>query len=533
MSREYSYPVTKFFGLGGAGGLIEMTYAELKDLKQQNALTEGQLYLLTDYQTKYLMPFITPQLIYTVTEIEPLILISVSSNLFSPIAHSNKYPNDIIYYSFDDNNCGDTNNTPRNGFIQRRIDTVNNIDVPLDWRNMVFPVFKATAAAWSSGSVTANNFYQIGNNIYRALRTATPTSENDDTTLLLICNINDYTFSGLTNFSQLSIDKSDYALRYTFNQNASLTEKNPAKMTGAVNPKNILILSESDSGIQGNIFLFDSKFNMPFNITIGNGSYANIFIKSSGNITLGAGCHSNIFKDSLGHIKIGDSCNNNIIGGVYHEISNNCIKNIITNGYNKLAQNIENVNILGYRNIIEIACNNISIINSQSQNNYIGQNSRNIYASAIFTNNKIGVDTRNIILNYSFYNSSIGDSCDNIEIKNSSMSLILGNNCYNFDIMVANLSNVSFEAGCTISASGSFILSNCDFGSNCGINITGAANQSFNNIKTANSLSFNITSTLMTSINSITASKEIFVDQSGNNKLRYLTATNVWTYLAL
>lgn len=87
---------------GSVGGVTEVTYDELITLMGNSGLTANQSYLLTDYQTVYLIPY-TQELGYG--EIEPLLLTASSTYELKPEAYSLLYPDDIIYYC-PNNNSG-------------------------------------------------------------------------------------------------------------------------------------------------------------------------------------------------------------------------------------------------------------------------------------------------------------------------------------------------------------------------------------------------------------------------------------------
>jgi hypothetical protein len=73
--------------------------------------------------------------------IEPLILTALSANTISNICYSSLYPQDIIYYDYSDNEYlqdDNTNNGLRKGWIYKRIDTILNIKIPYDFRNIKY-----------------------------------------------------------------------------------------------------------------------------------------------------------------------------------------------------------------------------------------------------------------------------------------------------------------------------------------------------------------------------------------------------------
>ena len=78
------------------GGLIEVTYDELVNLKNTSTLVKGQNYLLTDYETTYIQPVTSVNKSSDV--IEPLIITATDVNKLHNVCKSTLYPQDIVYY---------------------------------------------------------------------------------------------------------------------------------------------------------------------------------------------------------------------------------------------------------------------------------------------------------------------------------------------------------------------------------------------------------------------------------------------------
>lgn len=185
------------FSGGGGGYQGEFTYQELKDLISSNSLVVGGLYVISDYQTKYLQPWTS--VIKQSNEIEKLLLKAISVSSFDYVCGSVNYPNDTVYYNFNMNICED-NITPRNGFITRRIDNFYNIDYPEDWRNIVYArwsidnqYYKLNSvntlySTWSSGTpVTAGRLYKDNlGNINICYVSGNATSDSDSNFFALI-----------------------------------------------------------------------------------------------------------------------------------------------------------------------------------------------------------------------------------------------------------------------------------------------------------------------------------------------------------
>lgn len=177
-------------GPPGSGSTIqEVTYAQLKNLVDSGVLIPEQEYRITDFYTEYTqdgfqwilewdenfsygygMVIKRPDSQYQWiawrslqngnvgnvpeetegvwwerafafvyrTPVEPIIVRAISNSEISPIARSEQYPFDDIYY--DINSTGKSGISPK-GWITRRVDRVNNIDVPFDWRHIKFIAF--------------------------------------------------------------------------------------------------------------------------------------------------------------------------------------------------------------------------------------------------------------------------------------------------------------------------------------------------------------------------------------------------------
>lgn len=112
----------------------EVTYAELAALISGSDLIQGRQYLITDYRTTHTVPGTVD---LNTGSLEPIIVTAVDSNSLASLALSTIYPNDILYYNVSNVDQSKVQNQTM-GFINRRIDTENNIDVPFDFRNVKF-----------------------------------------------------------------------------------------------------------------------------------------------------------------------------------------------------------------------------------------------------------------------------------------------------------------------------------------------------------------------------------------------------------
>jgi len=188
-ASDFATAITAIFtGLEGGGGssYLFITYAELVALINSSGLVAGTQYEISDFATvhyivdangeQYLGDIITG-----VTE--PLIVVAGSVNTINKIARSTLYPQDIIYYDWDENNWLDDLSfadltgapvivTGFKGVVYFRHDTILDNYCGYDFRNCKFRRWKTAAAAYNAGtSYSAGNIVDGGDNfIYRSLQ---------------------------------------------------------------------------------------------------------------------------------------------------------------------------------------------------------------------------------------------------------------------------------------------------------------------------------------------------------------------------
>jgi hypothetical protein len=133
-------------------------------------LVPGQKYLINDYQTVHIIPNTSD---VNTGPVEPLLVTASSTNTLEPIAYSTIFPQDIIYYNIE--NDQDMVPGSTKGYIYRRIDTLQNNDIGLDYRNVKFRRWQinvTTSDSTGSGSTYSQGavVLQTGtNNIYLKL----------------------------------------------------------------------------------------------------------------------------------------------------------------------------------------------------------------------------------------------------------------------------------------------------------------------------------------------------------------------------
>lgn len=126
-------PIGKGTASGGDGDPIFVTYSELKELADTYGLKIGQRYTITDYRTTHVIPGTQD---INEGNIEPLTVMAILNNRLDPVARSLIHIEDIVYYNIKNNHSMVPGCTK--GYIYRRIDTVRNNDIGMDWRNIKY-----------------------------------------------------------------------------------------------------------------------------------------------------------------------------------------------------------------------------------------------------------------------------------------------------------------------------------------------------------------------------------------------------------
>jgi len=157
------------------------TYSGLTIGASTSNLVVGQYYLMTDFQTCYDQPNYTNQGVaittgnYKTGTTEPILLLAISANEFSPTVYSTLYPKDKISYDFTWSTT-EVTGSPAKGRITERIDQYNN-RADYDFRAVQFIRYQAflsedyytgTVSIDGSGNVVGvgtdfDNTFSVGN----------------------------------------------------------------------------------------------------------------------------------------------------------------------------------------------------------------------------------------------------------------------------------------------------------------------------------------------------------------------------------
>lgn len=157
----------KRFGIS-SGGLTNITYNNLAVAVAGNTLVAGTWYKITDYQTVHTIPQSTAT---NTGAVEPLIIQALTTNNLAPIAYSETYPQDIIYYNIENDTTKVVGCTK--GWISRRIDTDYQNDISFDFRAVKFRRYASNfTSVYNAGTTYARFDYVINGAgfIYRSVQ---------------------------------------------------------------------------------------------------------------------------------------------------------------------------------------------------------------------------------------------------------------------------------------------------------------------------------------------------------------------------
>ena len=370
-------------------GVINKTYDELVTLVSNSELIIGQKYVITDFRTVYRKPNGYEVDDYTVIQkwltdgretdpnpslVEPLMITAATENKFAAKAISLLYPEDIIYFSFDEDMGSLTkgyemfDNVNTKGFIYRRINK-NKVDMPYDFRNVKWRRWEVDYTAISVWNTTST--YYIGqlvrnsgtanNIIYVATKSVSanqnPTASDSTywiplmsvTTSAYLATSNTYDNYGSLNNGWAVVFDRDFGVGYT-NVIVPVTGNYRDLSTFSMNNglSDISVDSyrcRNNSVKSGYNFIFYSNGNNFYYNTIGNNFNSNTIGNNFNSNTIGNNFNSNTIGNNFYYNTIGNNFNSNTIGNYfysntignyfyYNTIGNNFYSNTIGNYFN-------------------------------------------------------------------------------------------------------------------------------------------------------------------------------------------------------
>lgn len=363
-----------------ATNVQQVNYNTIINNITNQTLVPGVTYQLTDFQTTY------NQSVSNVAMVGPhesLFLLAVTPGAFAPIAYSSLFPQDVIYY-----NPLNDGRIPGSlmGYIYRRIDTEKNIDLPLDWRNILYRRYALNVTSiWANGTTYS--------------KTSVVIDPSDHTAIY---------FSKRDSNTGHALTTSAYWYKFDW-ANGSFTS--PTKDTWE--------LGKNGTGVPIN-----PSSNAGYSIPVTNTSFQDYKIFSTGvttntfNVSVKASEDINLL-DSNNSVFYGSNISENIIG---NKFINNTIGNFFQNNtigdsfaYNSIASNFtfNNLDKLFYKNVIGTFFKNnksgssvdAQIVGTLAEANFFASYLRENVFGDSFINNTFGLAVRfNVIGNNALAN---------------------------------------------------------------------------------------------------------------------------------
>jgi hypothetical protein len=448
------------------------TYSGLTIGASTSNLIIGQYYLMTDYQTCYDQPNYTNEGVaittgnYKTGTTEPILLLAISANEFSPTVYSTLYPKDKISYDFTWSTT-EVTGSPAKGRITERIDQYNN-RADYDFRAVQFiryqsffseDYYSGTVSIDSLGNVVGvgtdfDNTFSIGDILgihsssgngliggfsYYEILTITDATNMTVTGTTFFIESNRFYSRGISSGNkspfQCNVPTPSYtgsSEYYTFEANESLNT-----YLGDNQLYNTFILSN-------NVFLNGTYINNTF----GGNVIGNTFDDDMDGNTCGPFFQYNIITNDFDDNTTGpnfrynfidcDAQGNSIVGNFEYNMLGDDDANDFD--FNQIGWGFRN-NFLSL-DIGDFSDNTIvsafyqNIIDSSFYNNVIGDNFNTNRIESTFNNNHIGANFYQNFIRNSFSDNVLGNNVyqnnfyGNFE-KNTVGATVYGNNFYN------------------------------------------------------------------------------------------------------
>jgi hypothetical protein len=418
--------------------LTEITYAQLDELVNTNALVPGQHYQITNFRTCYDRPdydqnrdaIAVSEASYFQGPVEPIVVLATSTDTLAIDAYQPAYPNDKIKY--DVTYSSTESAEPAFGRITERVDNYNN-RTDYDHRTIEFKRYRfytfsretpetGTMELLNDGTVngfgTGFSDYTVGQVI------AYPNSSQvffkiesiDSDTQMTVSGLSISSFGGSGEFYIANAgtydsyyrsnvdDPTDFNLYTTFGDAID----NDGAVNNYIGDYSILHIEDGQGHFlfANNVFK-DGEYN---NNKIGNGSYNNTFNDDCNNNTIGNYCYNNITDNDFDGNVIGNFFTNNLITTdfQYNHVGEDFASNIIINDdfvHNRIGNDFIN-NWLDSSYGFDFNRNQIgdsfesNTIFRDFEDNTIGNDFNNNEIYEFFYDNKISND---------FNNNTIGD----------------------------------------------------------------------------------------------------------------------------
>ena len=372
--------------------LQEVTWSELRDLRDAGSLLPGAMYRITDYRCTTVQTDTS-----TANNQFDIIVTAVSEDKLSERCRAIRHTGDDYFPTKTDFEAWDLwycidNDTDRfqwadtangKGVIYRMIDEFNN-DCPYDFKNIKF---KRSSSWFSTNRTWANS--NLG---------GTPTVD-----------MWYYTFCGILTYS--SITPIDLSL----NQHSSIVTWQ-AVYNNKISPCSGAA-ADAQYQLANNIFIERlSGSPMCYNNVIGKDATGNTFGYNCNNNSLEYNCNLNIF---------GHGCSYNVLE--YRAYQNNIGYNCSGNTIKRNASSNTFGNSCNY-NTIGCASKYIQFSNSCACNIIGDQNNNNEFGTGC-DGNVLGADCTNNTFGNSFLYNKIGNNCNYCKFGNYCNNNTIGNGC--------------------------------------------------------------------------------------------------------
>ena len=443
------------------GSFENISYANLKTLRDEGKLVPSRYYRITDFVTTVAVnsnsrsaghPF-------------DLIVLAIAPNVLHEKCYAIQHEGDEyfknckltsweVWYCLDNDTTkyawADTTNGK--GVIYRMIDEWQN-DCPYDFKNVQFKRYYTSGLG--NGEI-AKGYFAIDNNINIFPEGAVDTSNP------LYC----YTFTRLNGI------ESGYGVGGVTQDNVldeSIQTLGFSSDTYTRCQNNVLGHMKSASHIlTNNVFLTISTYNEEV------GSY---YLPSYGN-KIGLNCSNNTFGSDVYGLTFGDGCSYNIICDdcYYNTFGNSCYSNSFGNGcYSNSFGNGCTSNSFGYgctsntfgnncyRNSFGNGCTSNSFGNNCSDNSFGSNCSNNSFENSC-ESNSFGNGCNSNSFGNTYHGNSFGDGCNSNTFGNDCFTNTFGNDCYS-NSFGNDCSNNSFGNDCYSNSFGNDCYSN-SFGYN-------------------------------------------------------------------
>lgn len=421
----------------------QISFTGFKNLKSNNLLEKGKYYEIIDFISKWWNNSAVDISVKSGKYIEPLTVLATDNNKISNRAFSKKYPEDIIYYD-DEAKTSYTWNTNEfpdipdfKGWIYRRQDTKNMIDLSCDWRNITVNCGRLDLSSISlySQTTTYNRFDVVKTSFGKIFissknsnlnklpgldanwwQPVTPFVENN--TYFAVDNEFEYLNISLANsYLALTLPIITGSLIQQPLFSTSLTGSGHFNISG-VNNLNIKNIKNSiflvPSG-QGDVLFYSNEIDCNFNNNTINGQY---FYSNK----IGDDFKLNKIESFYSN-EIGDNFyNNSVEGFVFNKVASEFNQNIISRDFgrnnigtdfkkNLISDNFQDNNIFNRfeENIIDAGFS-YNFIRNLFSNNII---ERNFQRNTVFDNcktNYIGMDASRNTIEANFQSNFVRDN---------------------------------------------------------------------------------------------------------------------------